>query len=287
MEEQLLVGTKKVTPQTNGIPSPTDIPPRLVGEMLNGQQIRTRDESGTIRETVATGVSHTVSGDERGKAVRGLVLRVALIGEPPSLGGNSPLLPHDLARFVIRLDSLSADNPDWELRLGEYDVVVVSTVQRSDSLLGSNCNLLNGDLMPRCLDGSRAVLMLADSLSAELWHLIENHDRVTLCDARCAEALAMALWSTHFQACRRERLHSRVEALEQKLEQTKLIGQAKSILAAHLNVSEAAALSRLRAQARRTRRSMHELAKIVVEVHPFLPEHNSIPAGSTTGRTAS
>lgn len=94
--------------------------------------------------------------------------------------------------------------------------------------------------------------------------------------------LAVAAFTAHNSAMMRRSLKKQVIELEEKIERNRVVQQAKSILAEQLRITEGAALRHLRKEARDQRRTMWELARVIIEAHRIF---NSQPKlKSTSGR---
>ena len=102
-------------------------------------------------------------------------------------------------------------------------------------------------------------------------YLDEGFDAVVPQTAEIA-VLSDALWSAHwgFRACQ-DVAKQLVEARGQ-MERGRLIEQAKTIMASQMGITEAAALRTLRREARNRRRSMEDLAKIVLQAHDLIAD---------------
>jgi AmiR/NasT family two-component response regulator len=111
------------------------------------------------------------------------------------------------------------------------------------------------------------------------WQEHPEDDLDAVVPAGCGgKALACALWSAHRQFELRRVLAQRVGELELTLQRRKRIEQAKSVLAEMMNVTEGEALRHLRREARNQRRSMHELAHVVIEARDLLrPLEHEVP----------
>lgn len=117
------------------------------------------------------------------------------------------------------------------------------------------------------------VVIREDSESArELLDL--GADSIAFVD-QSAALLAFAVFTAHNGALTRRLLTKKVQDLEQKLEHDRCVQQAKSILAEQMKITEGAALRHLRKEARDQRKSMVELAGIIIEAHRS-PSHRLV-----------
>ncbi len=96
--------------------------------------------------------------------------------------------------------------------------------------------------------------------------------------------LAVAVHTAHNSGLIRRRLNERVSELEKKLEVTRLVNQAKSIMAKQLGIPEAEALKRLRQESRNLRRPMVDLAKVIIDAEAIVTGtlRTSTPAAKPT-----
>ena len=79
------------------------------------------------------------------------------------------------------------------------------------------------------------------------------------------EFLAALIWCVWRQRKEKNELEQKCSRLEKKLEDTQLIGQAKTLLAKQLQISEGECFRGLRSEARRSQRKIADLAKCIVE----------------------
>jgi len=112
-------------------------------------------------------------------------------------------------------------------------------------------------------------VLLHDDVATALELLAAGADSVAFLH-ESVPALAVAIYNAHNGGVVRRTLASRVTELERKMEQTKLVNQAKNVLAQQLKVSEAAAMKHLRHEARNQRRSMADIAKVILEAHRIM-----------------
>ncbi|MBL9093847.1 MAG: ANTAR domain-containing protein [Planctomycetaceae bacterium] len=112
-------------------------------------------------------------------------------------------------------------------------------------------------------------VVLHDDVATALELLAAGADSVAFL-SESAPALAVAIYNAHNGGAVRRALACRVTELERKMEQTKLIHQAKNILAEQLKVSDAAAMRHLRHEARNQRRSMADIARVILESHRIM-----------------
>ena len=82
--------------------------------------------------------------------------------------------------------------------------------------------------------------------------------------------VTLALWSLYVHRANVDRLKDQILALKGSIAQRKRIAQVVSIIAKQSGISESEALKNLRREARQKRRSMHELATIVIEAHQIV-----------------
>ena len=82
--------------------------------------------------------------------------------------------------------------------------------------------------------------------------------------------MACAIWSAHRQMCAQRELNAEIEILRLKIEQKRQIDRAVSILARKSNVTEKEALRKLRHEARNSRRTMYDLANVVIEAQDIM-----------------
>ena len=125
-------------------------------------------------------------------------------------------------------------------------------------------------------------LMLTQSVDSAADWMSAGADSVACCDLPPA-MVALAVFTAYNAGSVRSSCAGRVRDLETKLEQTRLLNHAKSLIARQLNISEHEALQRLRKESRNQRRPMADLARIVIEANRII-SGNGAP-GSTDART--
>jgi AmiR/NasT family two-component response regulator len=97
------------------------------------------------------------------------------------------------------------------------------------------------------------------------------------------QAQISALYCAFRQWRARKELEQRVAELDQKLEETRVVGRAKAIMAEQLGVSERTALDQLRREARKRRKPMHELAEVIINAQEIIsPKADSVVQCRTT-----
>jgi hypothetical protein len=94
-------------------------------------------------------------------------------------------------------------------------------------------------------------------------------DAMACCDSPPA-MIALAILTAYNAGAVRKTCAGRIRDLESKLEQTRMLNHAKSLIARQLGVSEHEALQRLRKEARNQRRPMADLARIVIEANRII-----------------
>jgi hypothetical protein len=195
---------------------------------------------------------------------------------------------HDESCTVLAPASISAlalVDPQLQLQLGEVaehriDLVCVdfpsvqlttidrAVLERSIAVLlapGSLVESLRCALIHRLRQLQKHVIVVAPSGVAPSQILSEGASGV-LPSTATPTAVAAALWSSHSQAEMQRRLAVDIRTLENQLTEGRIIGQAKSILAEHLQVPDDAALAHLRAHAQQHNWSTVEFAKTLVFV---------------------
>jgi hypothetical protein len=175
-------------------------------------------------------------------------------------------LAQELARFHVRVTLPSfGDGPP------ACESCSVALIQAS---------LLGAPQIFQVLNSRATVVLLVNQGSDPQPEAIEDRmDGIASLGVSAAE-LATVLRIAHRNAANKRELCDKILALEAKIEQTKLIGQAKAIIAEQLGISEAAALQHLRLEARNRRRPLYELANVVLEARRIIqPEPRGKAAG--------
>jgi AmiR/NasT family two-component response regulator len=90
-----------------------------------------------------------------------------------------------------------------------------------------------------------------------------------------ADELAAALWSAQKQSKIRYELQQRIDDLEMEVVQAALVERATIVLSSQSQTSQAESLKLLRSEARRQRRPMWELAKVVLAADDILAARSS------------
>jgi ANTAR domain len=127
---------------------------------------------------------------------------------------------------------------------------------------------------PQWLDELRAsgkgvVIVRPASLREDLsW--AESLPSVLVPASPAADALCLAVYSAAAAARREQGLRSECEQLRQKLQDRIMLERAKAILVRRLGLNEEDAYKRLRATARRERRSLREMAQSIVDSETLL-----------------
>lgn len=143
--------------------------------------------------------------------------------------------------------------------------------------------VIEADAVPAAADDPQVRQLMQQARAADLGVCVVVHDDVRSAlellaagadsvgffdDA--APAFAVAVFAAHNAAVVRRTLSGRVAELERKIEQDRIVGQARSILAEQLRISETQALKQIRHEARNQRRSMADVAKVIVEAQQIL-----------------
>jgi len=187
--------------------------------------------------------------------------------------GNVP----DLAHFGCeQVGVVNGDLFDSETA-ARCDVLVIRT---KSNLTGANNGVIQ--IIAQAAAAEVGVCVVVDDgVSLANQYLSNGADSAAFA-GESAAVLAVALFAAHNAAVVRRNLRTRVAELERKLEQTKIINQAKSILAEQMGIGEGAALRHLRHEARNQRRSMSDLAQVIIEARRLI-DRMSQPNGDGKG----
>jgi AmiR/NasT family two-component response regulator len=82
--------------------------------------------------------------------------------------------------------------------------------------------------------------------------------------------ITWSIRSAYVQCHEKRRFALQLRELEEKMRQKELIARAKSIMADHGKTSESEALKQLRNESRKQRRSMWELAQLIIDAHTIM-----------------
>lgn len=195
-------------------------------------------------------------------AANGAAPRLQVLG---FLDSANERLTEELAGFQIQLTVAT------EANTGLHNLP--SVVLIDGAAFEKRCR--STDLLAQLRNSQRGIVLLADqNCDSHLSYIEAGFDGIA-CSGRPAAELSGTLWIAHRQYCIRRELYGRIAALAGKIEQMKLIGQAKAVVAEQLNISEAAALRHLRTEARNRRRPLHQLASVVLEARRILGQTTS------------
>lgn len=126
--------------------------------------------------------------------------------------------------------------------------------------------------------------MTSDTGAAGLCELLDDGVEGLVGLASGAPDVARTLWSAQRRFVARRALQQELESLQRSLKNRKVIEQAKAIIAELRGITESEALRHLRREARNRRRSMHELAQVLIEARQILePAGRGEGAGSKRG----
>ena len=200
---------------------------------------------------------------------------------PLATNGKMTETPHHLPDELAVLAYLEPVNERWIEELGEFGIRVTlaptpvcSVPHHLPTVVLIQLKLLSGaratDLLAPFHKQQSAVVILLDQDDGACHELIEAGIAGVASLSGPTVELAGTLRIAHRHRCFRHELSTRILALESKIEQMKLIGQAKAIVAEQLKISESAALRHLRSEARNRRRSLHELASVVLEARKIV-----------------
>lgn len=216
-----------------------------------------------------------------------------------SPGLRFPTTPVELTDFRVLIVT-HGEPAFWQRRIAEIgakpEPACTAATLSAVSLAGIGAALVDGGTLPH--EQLAIVLqVLQDAPVASIVLLGRNSAVATAvldlpCDAILpvdADQLALAttLCSAHRRCQQRLEARHRINDLESQLETTKLLGQAKAIVARHRGTSEAEALRHLRHQARRQRKPLRQIAQLVVDADAILVcELNHNNDGAAGGGTA-
>jgi AmiR/NasT family two-component response regulator len=181
----------------------------------------------------------------------------------------------DALGYLVRQWVGRPENSCWSIDClrGTPDIAALTQVHQPDVLLAADPSCLGswlsevvnqgvGVVVATPLDGAAALLPLAEQYAVQLMPLPAN-----------IEGLGLALHNV-LAALRRQRSwQTRIDQLQQRLNDRILIERAKGILVERLGISEKEAYQRLRLQSRRQRRPIRDIAQCLLDAQTlFSPE---------------
>jgi AmiR/NasT family two-component response regulator len=167
-----------------------------------------------------------------------------------------------------------------------FDVVSIGCANTAEQAAAS-LDVLRQTIARSAVPEIGLSLMLAKSVDSAADWISLGADSVACCDLPPA-MVALALFTAYNAGSVRISCAGRVRDLEMKLEETRLLNHAKSLIARQLSISEHEALQRLRKESRNQRRPMADLARIVIEANRIISGNGAAEAltPSRSGRSA-
>ena len=192
------------------------------------------------------------------------------------------MLKKEMLRVAAYLNSGQLTEPN---KLRQYGIAIVNRLESLRVLRGSSgagtidAVLLDpaavqesdwGCVIQRCQDSAIGVVVLAKPNDTQFFGYLQPGVHGVIPANGGLGEIACALWSARHQAVLQRELATELNSLREERKNRKLIDQAVGIIASQSNISQAEALRNLRHAARNQRRSMHQLATVVVEAEQIL-----------------
>ncbi len=178
------------------------------------------------------------------------------------------------------------ENGCWSIDYlrGTPDMAALVQVHHPDVLLTADPSCLAGSWVSEVLEQGVGVIAATplERVSA-LLPLAEQYTVQMIPLPASTEALSMAFFNV-MAALRRQRgWQSRIDQLQQRLNDRILIERAKGILVERLSISEKEAYQRLRLQSRRQRRPIRDIAQSLLDAQTlFSPDTNGVGTPSNS-----
>ena len=158
------------------------------------------------------------------------------------------------------------------------DLAARILAQRPEVLLFAAALFSAPDRVDEVLPLDVGLVVAADEGQADTYRDLAEHHAVTFVSPQPApEALALALRSAQAALRRQQSWRTRVEQLNQRLNDRIVIERAKGVLVQRLGIGEEEAYRRLRVLSRRQRRQIRDIAQSLLDTQALLlPEANGI-----------
>lgn len=181
---------------------------------------------------------------------------------------------------LLRQWASQPENGCWSIDClrGRPDVAALAQAHHPDVLLAADPSCLAGSwLIPVLKQGVGVIAATPLERAAELMPLAEQYSVQLISLPASIEALGLAFFNV-LAALRRQRSwQTRIDQLQQRLNDRILIERAKGILVERLSISEKDAYQRLRLQSRRQRRPIRDIAQCLLDAQTlFSPETNGL-----------
>lgn len=188
--------------------------------------------------------------------------------------------PSDALGNLLRQWAGRPENSSWSIDCfcGKPDMGTLVQAHQPDVLLAADPSCLAGSWLSEVLEQGVGVVATTSLERASTLLPLADRYPVQLVPAPGGiEELGLALLNA-VAALRRQRgLQSRIDQLQQRLNDRILIERAKGILVERLNISEKEAYQRLRLQSRRQRRPIRDIAQCLLDAQTlFSPETNGL-----------
>jgi hypothetical protein len=186
----------------------------------------------------------------------------------------------DALGCLLRQWASRQENNCWSIDCfrGTPDVAALAQAHQPDVLIVADPSCLSsswvtevlnqgvGLIVATSLEHATPVLPLAEQYSVQLMPLPPS-----------AEGLGLALLNVKAALRRQRGWQTRIDQLQQRLNDRILIERAKGILVERLSISEKEAYQRLRLQSRRQRRPIRDIAQCLLDAQTlFSPEMNGL-----------
>lgn len=192
----------------------------------------------------------------------------------------------DALGSLLRQWASRPENSSWSIDCicGAPDLAALVQAHQPDVLLSADSSCLADSCLTEVLE--KGVALVAATSVEQAGALLSLADRfaVQLIPAPASiEGIGLALLNV-LAAVRRQRgLQTRIDQLQQRLNDRILIERAKGILVERLSITEKEAYQRLRLQSRRQRRPIRDIAQSLIDAQTlFSPEMNGLGAPPST-----
>jgi ANTAR domain len=191
-----------------------------------------------------------------------------------SSSGSDALVP------LLRQWASRPENGCWSIDClrGRPDMAALVQAHHPDVLVAADPSCLAGSWLTEVLKQGVGVIAATPlDRAAELVPLAEEYSVQMISLPASIETLGLAFLNV-LAALRRQRSwQTRIDQLQQRLNDRILIERAKAILVERLSISEKEAYQRLRLQSRRQRRPIRDIAQCLLDAQTlFSPETNGL-----------
>jgi hypothetical protein len=174
----------------------------------------------------------------------------------------------DALGLLLRQWASRPENGCWSIDYlrGTPDMAALLQVHHPDVLVTADPSCLAGSWLTEVLEqGVGVIAATSGERTVELQPLAEQYSLVMIPLPTNIDALGLAFLNVMAARRRQQGWQSRIDQLQQRLNDRILIERAKGILVERLGISEKEAYQRLRLQSRRQRRPIRDIAQALLD----------------------